>query len=72
MKLILYYSCGLALAWMGVNSVMVGLAYWDSVDGALAPIVLGILILFFAARFIVRTVRMYVPPDRGDSHGLED
>ncbi len=67
MKLLLYYLCALVLAWVGLNSLMVGLAYWDHAAGALAPIVCGILSLLLAARFIILVVRIYLPPDRGES-----
>lgn len=71
MKLILYYFCGLALAWMGINSLMVGLAYWESSDGSLAPIVGGLLMLALAARFILQLLRIYLPPP-GEERELED
>lgn len=72
MKLLLYYICGLALAWMGLSSLLVGLAYWDNVSGAPAPIAGGLLLLLAAARFFLLVIRIYLPPDRGEGRGLED
>ncbi len=72
MKLLFYYFCALALAWAGVNSLLVGLAYWDNNVGAPVPMAAGLLLLLLAARFIILVVRLYLPPDHGESRELED
>ena len=71
MKLVIYYVCGLALAWLGLASILTGLAYWESAAGTLLPVVVGTLMLLVALRFLRGLVRLYLPPDRGERE-LED
>ena len=71
MKLIIYYFSALALAWLGLNAILIAVAYWDR-DGALAPLVLGLLVTLGAVRLILATVRLYTRPKSGRGRGLLD
>ncbi len=71
MKLLIYYFCALAFIWAGVNSFLVGLAYWGNARGAFAPFAGSFVLMLLGARFIVAVIRIYVPPE-GESRRLED
>ena len=65
MKLVIIYLVGLTFAWLGVHSVLVAIAYWES-SGALLPLVVGILLVLFSMRLLTVAVRLYFkPPTRG-------
>jgi hypothetical protein len=61
MKLLFLYLSGLALAWLSLNAILVALAYWGR-DGALMPLLLGLLGLGLAARLLLSAVRRYIHP----------
>jgi CHASE2 domain-containing sensor protein len=61
MKLILTYTLGLSLAWLGLISLLAGLAAWPR-DGAFMPLGAGLTILMIAARFLLSLVRQYLRP----------
>jgi hypothetical protein len=59
MKVLCLYLSGLALAWLSLNAILVALAYWNR-DGALMPLLLGVLGLGLAARLLLSAVRRYI------------
>ena len=69
MKFLFLYCFSFIFGWLGINSIMVGLAYWDF-SGALMPVVVGALLCLLAARLILATVRMYYPSKRGRDQDL--
>ena len=69
MKFLFLYCFSLIFGWLGVNSVMIGLAYWDF-SGALMPIMAGFLLCLLSARLILATVRMYYPSKGGRDQDL--
>lgn len=60
MKFLFLYCFSLIFGWLGINSVMIGLAYWEF-DGALMPVLAGGLLCLLAVRMILATIRMYYP-----------
>ena len=60
MKFLILYCFSLLFGWLGINSVMIGLAYWEF-SGALMPILAGGLLCLLSARLILATIRMYYP-----------
>ena len=61
MKLVLAYLAGLTLAWLGIQSIFVAIAYWDT-SGALLPLVLGICGVWVSMRLLLIAVRLYFKP----------
>ena len=61
MKLIIFYCTGLTLAWLGLNAVLVGVGNWSR-DGALVPVLAGLMVLWLAVRALLATIRLYLPP----------
>jgi uncharacterized membrane protein HdeD (DUF308 family) len=68
MKLLLTYSLGLSLAWVGLVSILAGLTEWPR-DGAFLPVAAGLTVLLAAFRLLLALVRQYLPPSgrRGPS-----
>ena len=61
MKIIIFYIFGFSLSWLGINSVMVGLAYWGR-SGAGGPLLAGGLTALIGMRFLLALIRQYFPP----------
>ena len=59
MKFILTYVLGLSLAWLGLVSLLAGLAAWPR-DGAFVPAGAGLLLLLAAVRFLLSLARQYL------------
>lgn len=64
MKLLFFYIIGLTLAWLSLNAILVAVAYWSR-DGALVPLISGLLGLALAARLILAAVRCFTRPPNG-------
>lgn len=60
-KLLFLYSSSLAAAWLSLISLLFGLRHWSE-PGALMPVAVGSLGLIIAARLILATVRIFLPP----------
>lgn len=58
MKFLFLYCFSLIFGWLGINSILIGLAYWNFA-GALMPILAGGLMCLMSARLILATIRMY-------------
>lgn len=69
MKFLFLYCFSLVFAWLGINSIMVGLAYWEF-HGALMPLLAGTALSLTAVRLILATVRMYYPSKGGRDQDL--
>ena len=61
MKIIIYYILGFSLTWLGINSVMVALAYWSQ-PGAGMPLFTGSLSALIGVRFLLALIRQYIAP----------
>jgi len=61
MKLILTYTLGLSLAWLGLISLLAGLTAWPR-DGFFMPVGAGALLLLAAFRPLLSLVRQYQRP----------
>ena len=61
MKLLLVYTLGLSLAWLGLISLLVGLSAWPR-DGAFLPVGVGLVVLLAAFRLLLALARQYLPP----------
>ncbi|MDR2946109.1 MAG: hypothetical protein LBV79_05130 [Candidatus Adiutrix sp.] len=57
LKFLFLYCASLITGWLGIHSLLVGLAHWDD-NGALAPAAAGTLAVLIAAALITATVRM--------------
>jgi uncharacterized membrane protein HdeD (DUF308 family) len=63
----LSYVLGFSLAWLGLLSILAGLAAWPR-DGAFLPCLAGLVLLLAAVRLLLALVRQYIPP--ADRPGL--
>jgi CHASE2 domain-containing sensor protein len=61
MLLLLAYVLPHGLAWVGLISILAGLAAWPR-NGAFLPIMAGLAFLLAAARLLLALVRQYIPP----------
>lgn len=61
MKIILYYILGFSLSWLGLNSVLIGLAYRGQ-PGAGMPLLAGGLAALIGMRFLLALIQQYFPP----------
>ena|GEM_PF-2758427 len=61
MKILLTYTLGFSLAWLGLLSLLAGLAAWPQ-PGAFLPVAVGLALLPIAARFLLGWARQYLPP----------
>ncbi len=69
MKLLFFYCTGLALTWLALNAILVAVAYWSN-DGALVPLILGLVGLSLGARLLLAAVRCYIRPQNGRHEGI--
>ena len=69
LKLLFLYVTGLGLAWIGLCSLMFALSHW-SFQGAMMPLLAGLLIMLIAGRFLLALVRIYLPPKNRRSRGI--
>ena len=69
MKFLFLYCFSLIFGWLGINSIMIGLAYWDF-SGALMPILAGGLMSLISIRLMLATIRMYYPSKGGRDQDL--
>ncbi|MDL2226052.1 hypothetical protein LJB86_00120 [Deltaproteobacteria bacterium OttesenSCG-928-M10] len=63
MKIIICYILGFSLSWLGLCSIMVGLAYRGQ-PGAGLPLLAGGLAVLIGMRFLLALIRRYFPPRR--------
>jgi hypothetical protein len=69
LKFVISYISALTVAWLGLHSLLVGLAYWGR-PGAFMPLASGLGLLLIAARLIAGVLRKYyLPASRGKHRG---
>jgi len=71
MKLLLTYTLGLGLAWLGLLSILAGLTAWPR-PGAGLPVGVGLVVLLAASCLLLALVRQYLPPGGRRDRSLTD
>lgn len=69
LKLLVLYISGLGLTWIALCSILFGFSHWRFA-GSLMPLLAGLMVLLLAARLLLATVRIYIPPKKKSASDL--